>query len=114
MSSINVMHMMLPDSRSRLSLKEQVFVLLWLTCFGQILAFFKTTIEIFLILKHDFADYKIRLCFICSLQSHTSVSVIFQLLSPGRVAQSVAHLTYKPEVPDSIPGLATYFHFPFR
>ena len=26
---------------------------------------------------------------------------------PGRVAQSVGHLTYKSEVPGSIPGLAT-------
>ena len=33
---------------------------------------------------------------------------------PGRVAQSVGHLTRKSEVLCSIPGLATYFHFSFR
>ena len=33
---------------------------------------------------------------------------------PGRVAQSVGHLTRKSEVLGSIPGLATYFCFSFR
>ena len=33
---------------------------------------------------------------------------------PGRVAQSVGHLTRKSGVPGSIPGLATYFRFSFR
>ena len=33
---------------------------------------------------------------------------------PGRVAQSVGHLTRKTEVLGSIPGLATYFRFSFR
>ena len=33
---------------------------------------------------------------------------------PGRVVQSVGHLTCKSEVLDSIPGLATYFHFSFK
>ena len=33
---------------------------------------------------------------------------------PGRVAQSVGHLTRKSGVPVSIPGLATYFCFSFR
>ena len=32
---------------------------------------------------------------------------------PGRVAQSVGHLTRKSGVLGSIPGLATYFHFSF-
>ena len=36
------------------------------------------------------------------------------LLMPGRVAQSVWHLTRKSEVLGSIPGLATYFRFSFR
>ena len=31
---------------------------------------------------------------------------------PGRVAQSVGHLTRKSGVLGSIPGLATYFHSP--
>ena len=35
-------------------------------------------------------------------------------LMPGRIAQSVGHLTRKSEVLSSIPGLATYFHFFFR
>ena len=33
---------------------------------------------------------------------------------PGRVAQSVGHLTRKSGVLGSIPGLATNFHFSFR
>ena len=33
---------------------------------------------------------------------------------PGRIAQSVGHLTCKSEVLGSIPGLATYFRFSFR
>ena len=36
------------------------------------------------------------------------------LQSPGRVAQSVGHLTRKSGVLGSIPGLATYFRFSFR
>ena len=35
-------------------------------------------------------------------------------LPPGRVVQSVGHLTRKLGVLGSIPGLATYFHFSFR
>ena len=34
--------------------------------------------------------------------------------APGRVAQSVGHLTHKSGVLSSIPGLATYFRFSFR
>ena len=33
---------------------------------------------------------------------------------PGRVAQSVGHLTHKLGVLGSTPGLATYFRFSFR
>ena len=36
------------------------------------------------------------------------------LHQPGRVAQSVGHLTRKSGVLGSIPGLATYFRFSFR
>ena len=36
------------------------------------------------------------------------------MLAPGHVAQSVGQLTHKSGVLDSIPGLATYFHFSFR
>ena len=35
-------------------------------------------------------------------------------IRPGRVAQSVGHLTRKSGVLGSIPGLATYFRFSFR
>ena len=35
-------------------------------------------------------------------------------LVPGRVVQSVGHLTHKSGVLGSIPGLATYFRFSFR
>ena len=36
------------------------------------------------------------------------------LARPGRVAQSVGHLTRKSGVLGSIPSLATYFRFSFR
>ena len=46
--------------------------------------------------------------------SHIETSVnLFEKL-PGRVAQSVGHLTRKSGVLGSIPGLATYFRFSFR
>ena len=38
----------------------------------------------------------------------------FNISAPGRVAQSVGHLTRKSGVLGSIPGLATYFRFSFR
>ena len=38
----------------------------------------------------------------------------YQKYLPGRVAQSVGHLTRKSGVLGSIPGLATYFRFSFR
>ena len=41
----------------------------------------------------------------------TSFSTVFR---PGRVAQSVGHLTRKSGVLGSIPSLATYFRFSFR
>ena len=40
--------------------------------------------------------------------------VKFSIAGPGRVAQSVGHLTRKSGVLGSIPGLATYFRFSFR
>ena len=42
------------------------------------------------------------------------IACLFTLPMPGRVAQSVGHLTRKPGVLGSIPGLATYFRFSFR
>ena len=44
--------------------------------------------------------------------THTHLGMIFAM--PGRVAQSVGHLTRKSGVLGSIPGLATYFRFSFR
>ena len=41
--------------------------------------------------------------------SHISKCTIYHW--PGRVAQSVGHLTRKSGVLGSIPGLATYFRF---
>ena len=40
--------------------------------------------------------------------------IITFFILPGRVAQSVGHLTRKSGVLGSIPGLATYFRFSFR
>ena len=42
------------------------------------------------------------------------LAVAIKDLTPGRVAQSVGHLTRKSGVLGSIPGLATYFGFSFR
>ena len=42
------------------------------------------------------------------------VYLILTFKLPGRVAQSVGHLTRKSGVLGSIPGLATYFRFSFR
>ena len=47
-------------------------------------------------------------------QNHPKLSQIYNYLKPGRVAQSVGHLTRKSGVLGSIPGLATYFRFSFR
>ena len=44
----------------------------------------------------------------------TVLATKYRRLQPGRVAQSVGHLTRKSGVLGSIPGLATYFHFSFR
>ena len=49
-----------------------------------------------------------------SMEFEMLVSIILSRNSPGRVAQSVGHLTRKSGVLGSIPGLATYFRFPFR
>ena len=45
---------------------------------------------------------------------HNAFSVLSTAFWPGRVAQSVGHLTRKSGVLGSIPGLATYFRFSFR
>ena len=49
---------------------------------------------------------------LCSMADGISFGVSLSL--PGRVAQSVGHLTRKSGVLGSIPGLATYFRFSFR
>ena len=41
-------------------------------------------------------------------------TILITVGQPGRVAQSVGHLTRKSGVLGSIPGLATYFRFSFR
>ena len=46
-------------------------------------------------------------------QQLTNLPITYGLM-PGRVAQSVGHLTHKLGVLGSIPGLATYFRFSFR
>ena len=50
----------------------------------------------------------------CPLHNFETVQDSFAKLEPGRVAQSVGHLTRKSGVMDSIPGLVTYFCFSFR
>ena len=46
--------------------------------------------------------------------NHVIGMILFTEFQPGRVAQSVGHLTRKSGVLGSIPGLATYFRFSFR
>ena len=49
--------------------------------------------------------------------SHNNVKILQRSLfgeDPGRVAQSLGHLTRKSEVLGSIPGLAVFFRFSFR
>ena len=46
------------------------------------------------------------------IKHHLRPIISYEL--PGRVAQSVGHLTCKSGVLGSIPGLATYFRFSFR
>ena len=46
--------------------------------------------------------------------SPSLITVFTVGIEPGRVAQSVGHLTRKSGVLGSIPGLATYFRFSFR
>ena len=54
---------------------------------------------------------------LCVPGSNLGNRMIFFFLiffSPGRVAQSIGHMTRKSGVLGSIPGLATYFRFSFR
>ena len=70
-----------------------------------------------------FCPYKLEES-ICQLRGawfSSSVSALFRVnkiicpfQQPGRVAQSVGHLTRKSGVLGSIPGLATHFRFSFR
>ena len=62
------------------------------------------------------------ICYTCKVSlddvhynpSYTFYGIISLCNLPGRVAQSVGHLTRKSRVLGSIPGLATYFRFSFR
>ena len=51
---------------------------------------------------------------VCDCSFYAMFSSFFHYIAPGRVAQSVEHLTRKSGVLGSIPGLATYFRFSFR
>ena len=48
------------------------------------------------------------------LDINTDLTEMVLIVQPGRVAQSVGHLTRKSGVLGSIPGRATYFRFSFR
>ena len=56
--------------------------------------------------------YTVQILCIGTDRSQQTVQTKIRL--PGRVAQSVGHLTRKSGVLGSIPGLATYFRFSFR
>ena len=50
----------------------------------------------------------------CRSKVNVTGAILEKLCQPGRVAQSVVHLTRKSGVLGSIPSLATYFRFSFR
>ena len=69
---------------------------------------FKLAVEIYEISPHSLNPGKVSF-FLLFSKVHCHVFCL-----PGRVAQSVGHLTSKSGVLGWIPGLATYFHFSFR
>ena len=77
---------------------------------GSVLVSVFTTQQIFVI---AFLFIEV-LIFLISRFDFRSVSFIAWSSGPGRVAQSVGHLTRKSGVLGSIPGLATYFRISFR
>ena len=74
------------------------------------------------VLRNVVAFFFFFFCFcvcvcVCVFYSNsTAIVVLHQFMSdpPGRVAQSVGHLTRKSDVLGSTPGQATYFRFSFR
>ena len=62
----------------------------------------------------NFCDFIQVFVFTTNHHLKWNISNMTQILKPGRVAQSVGHLTRKSGVLGSIPGLATYFRFSFR
>ena len=83
--------------------------LIW--SFGYFMAFCVAKVQI----NHDQLALLWRLqMVILMLKIHRVTRINSSLSVPGRVAQSVGHLTHKSGVLGSIPGLATYFHFSFR
>ena len=61
----------------------------------------------------EMARYRLKYCLKGPLNPKQLTNQLYPV-SPGRVAQSVGHLTDKSGVLGSIPGLATYFRFSFR
>ena len=69
--------------------------------------------------KHGPSDKCIFLAFLkkfllFAFKKENILKIKITAILPGRVAQSVGHLTRKSGVLGSIPGLATYFRFSFR
>ena len=67
----------------------------------------RVTVNVFCMSSHG-----VNIC----VKFHENMSSGFKIMewTPGRVAQSVGHLTRKSGVLGSIPSLATYFRFSFR
>ena len=75
---------------------------------------------------HDMHGFCHAIFNVCLSYKHICLYVLFSInllesisnqvliCKPGRVAQSVGHLTRKSGVLGSTPGLATYFRFSFR
>ena len=74
------------------------------------------TLPIFglIFLHHIEKITKRRGTFVVKIDFSVVCPTIFQNSEPGRIAQSVGHLTRKSGVLGSIPGLATYFRVSFR
>ena len=73
--------------------------------FGHFFSFFSPSLW-------ETPQYRLKYCLKGPLSPKQPTNLAYSV--PGRVAQSVGHLTRKSGVLGSIPGRATYFRFSFR
>ena len=66
------------------------------------------------VLSYPYHSLSTTLNVVSICKSTMPITYPVPLFGPGRIAQSVGHLTRKSGVLSLIPGLATYFRFSFR